>query len=51
MSVSSVLIIDAMCVVNIVTETLEMKKTMLFAKKCMAIVAEISKTNYELGLF
>ena len=36
-----------MCVVNIVTKTLELKNAMHFAKKFMAIVAEISKTNYE----
>ena len=47
MGVSSVLIIDAMCVVNMVTKTLEMTNAMHFAKKFVAIVAELSKTNYE----
>ena len=47
MGVSSVLIIDAMCVVNMVTKTLEMTNAMHFAKKFVAIVAEMSKTNYE----
>ena len=47
MGVSSVLIIDAMCVVNMVAKTLEMTNTMHFAKKFVAIVAEMSKTNYE----
>ena len=47
MGVSSVLIIDAMCLVNMVTKTLEMTNAMHFAKKFVAIVAEMSKTNYE----
>ena len=47
MSVSSVLIIDAMSVVNMVTKTLEMTNAMYFPKKFVAIVAENSKTNYE----
>ena len=47
MSVSSVLIIDAMCVVNMVSKTLEMTNAMHFAKKLVAIVSEMSKTNYE----
>ena len=47
MGVSSVLIIDAMSVVNMVTKTLEMTNAMHFPKKFMAIVAENSKTNYE----
>ena len=36
-----------MCVVNIVTKTPEMTNAMHFAKKFVAIVAEISKPNYE----
>ena len=36
-----------MCVVNMVTKTLEMTNAMHFAKKFVAIVAEMSKTNYE----
>ena len=47
MGVSSVLIIDEMCVVNMVTKTLEMTNAMHFAKKFVAIVAEMSKTIYE----
>ena len=47
MGVSSVLIIDAMSVVNMVTKTLEMTNAMHFPKKIVAIVAENSKTNYE----
>ena len=47
MGVSSVLIIDTMSVVNMVTETLEMTNAMHFAKKCVAIVAKMNKTNYE----
>ena len=47
MGVSSVLIIDAMCVVNMVTKTLQMTNAMHFAKKFVAIVAEMSETNYE----
>ena len=47
MGVSSVLIIDAMCVVNMVTKTLKMTNAMHFAKKFVAFVAEMSKTNYE----
>ena len=47
MSVSSVLIIDAMSVVNMVSKTLEMTNAMHFAKKLVAIVSGMSKTNYE----
>ena len=44
--VPSVLIMDAMCVVNMVTKTPEMTNAMHFANKFVAIVAEISKPNY-----
>ena len=47
MGISSVLIIDSMSVVNMVTKTLEMTNAMHFAKKFVAIVVEMSKTNYE----
>ena len=47
MGVSSVLIIDAMSVVNMVTKTLEVTNAMYSPKKIVAIVAENSKTNYE----
>ena len=36
-----------MCVVKRVTETLEMTNAMHFPKKLVAIVAEISRANYE----
>ena len=54
MGVPSVLIIDAMCVVNMVTKTPDMTNAMHFTKQFMAIVAEISKPIYtmnKLGLF
>ena len=47
MGVSSVLIINAMCMVNMVTKTLEMTNAMHFPKTFVAIIAEISITNYE----
>ena len=36
-----------MCVVNMVTKTPEMTNAMHFAKKFVAIVAQISKPNYD----
>ena len=47
MGVPSVLIRDAMCVVNMVTKTLEMTNAMHLPKMFVAIVAEKSKTNCE----
>ena len=47
MGVSSVFLINAMCMVNMVTKTLEMTNAMHFPKTFVAIEAEISKTNYE----
>ena len=47
MGVTSVLMIYAMCVVNMVTKTSKMTNAMHFAKKFVVIVAEISKPNYE----
>ena len=47
MGASSVWIIDTMCVVNMVNITRDMTNEMHFSKKLVAIVIEISKTNYE----
>ena len=49
MGVPSVLIIDAMCVVNMVAKTPDMTNAMHFTKQFMAIVAEISKPNYTMN--
>lgn len=45
--VPSVLIIDAMCIVNMVTKTPDMSNAMHFAMKFVEIVAGISKPTYD----